>query len=163
LGQNLAQILKKRGVKLHLNSMVKNVEETAEGTTVNFVTKDVEGSATGEVVLCAIGRKPYLDGLFTDECKPEMNGKSIKVELRLLPNHPMEANAQLRVAVDMGGEPQVREYQTKGRSETWKQNILRNQAVVTVEFPASATAHPRLNIKALDKGVVLDQVLVYSK
>ena len=93
----------------------------------------------------------------------EAAGKSIKVELRLLPNHPMEANAQLRVAVDMGGEPEVREYQTKGRSETWKQNILRNQAVVTVEFPASATAHPRLNIKALDKGVVLDQVLVYSK
>ena len=88
LGQNLAQILKKRGVTVHLNSMVKNVEETAGGTTVNFVTKEVPGAAAGEVVLCAIGRKPYLDGLFTEDCKPEMNGKSIKVDERYLTSIP---------------------------------------------------------------------------
>ena len=82
LGMTPILILKKRGVKLHLNSMVKNVEETAEGTTVNFITKEVPGAATGEVVLCAIGRKPYMDGLFTEDCKPEMNGKSIKVDER---------------------------------------------------------------------------------
>ena len=82
LGQNLAQILKKRGVRLHLNSMVQNVAESEDGTTVNFVTKDVPGAATGEVVLCAIGRKPYLEGLFADGCKPEMDGKSIKVDGR---------------------------------------------------------------------------------
>ena len=82
LGQNLAQILKKRGVRLHLNSMVQNVAESEDGTTVHFVTKDVPGAATGEVVLCAIGRKPYLEGLFADGCKPEMDGKSIKVDDR---------------------------------------------------------------------------------
>ena len=82
LGQNLAQILKKRGVRLHLNSLVQNVAESEDGTTVHFVTKDVPGAATGEVVLCAIGRKPYLEGLFADGCKPEMDGKSIKVDDR---------------------------------------------------------------------------------
>ena len=43
LGQNLAQILKKRGVKLHLNSMVKNVEETAEGSLLvtNITETDI--------------------------------------------------------------------------------------------------------------------------
>ncbi len=82
LGQNLAQIMKKRGVKLHLNSMVQCVEESAEGATVKFQTKGVDNQASGEVVLCAIGRKPYLDGLFADGCAPEMNGKSIKVNER---------------------------------------------------------------------------------
>lgn len=83
LGQNLAQILKKRGVKLHLNSMVQNVEATAEGAgAVNFVTKEVPGRAVGEVVLCAIGRRPYLEGLFAPDCQPEMNGKSIRVDER---------------------------------------------------------------------------------
>ena len=80
LGQNLAQIFKKRGVTIHVNSMVSCVEESAEGTTVKFSTKDVPYSATGEVVLCAIGRRPYLDGLFNDDCQPEMDGRLIKVD-----------------------------------------------------------------------------------
>ena len=80
LGQNLAQILKKRGVKLFLNAMVQNVETAEDGLTVNFKQKDEVLSATAEKVLCAIGRKPYLDGLFADNLKPEMRGKSIQVD-----------------------------------------------------------------------------------
>ena len=80
LGQNLALILKKRGVKIHTNSMVQNVERDENGLTVNFVSKDVPGAASGEVVLCAIGRQPCLKGVFTDGLQPEMNGKSIQVD-----------------------------------------------------------------------------------
>ena len=58
LGQNLAQIFKKRGIRIFVNSMVDCVEESADGTTVKFQTKGVAGEATGEVVLCAIGRRP---------------------------------------------------------------------------------------------------------
>nr|WP_326186309.1 dihydrolipoyl dehydrogenase [uncultured Oscillibacter sp.] len=80
LGQNLAAILKKQGVKVFANAMVQNVESGAEGLTVNFLAKDVPGSASGEAVLCAIGRRPYLEGLFPGELRPEMNGKSIRVD-----------------------------------------------------------------------------------
>ena len=75
----------------------------------------------------------------------------------------MEDNAQLRVAVDIDGkDSKVLEYQTQGRSETWKLNILRNQAIVEAVFTVSDTSiTPHLNIKALDKGVVVDQVLVW--
>ena len=82
LGQNLALILKKQGVQIFTGSMVKNVEKTADGFTVNFVTKEADNAVTGEAVLCAIGRKPYCDGLFADGLAPEMNGKSIKVDAR---------------------------------------------------------------------------------
>ena len=80
LGQNLALILKKQGVEIFTNSLVKNVERGEGGMTVNFTTKDVPNAVSGEVVLCAIGRKPYMDGVFAENMKPEMNGKSIAVD-----------------------------------------------------------------------------------
>lgn len=82
LGQNLALILKKQNVQVFTGSMVKNVEKSADGFTVNFTTKDEPNAVTGEAVLCAIGRKPYCEGLFADGIAPEMNGKSIKVDER---------------------------------------------------------------------------------
>ena len=82
LGQNLAQIFKKRGIKIFVNSMVDCVEESADGTTVKFQTKGVSGAASGEVVLCAIGRRPYMDGLFAENLKPEMDGRNLKVDER---------------------------------------------------------------------------------
>lgn len=80
LGQNLALILKKQGVQVFTSSMVKNVERAADGFTVNFTTKDANNAVTGEAVLCAIGRKPYCEGLFANGLAPEMNGKSIRVD-----------------------------------------------------------------------------------
>lgn len=80
LGQNLAAILKKQGVKVFTNAMVQNVEHGPEGLTVNFLAKGAPGAASGEAVLCAIGRRPYLDGLFPGKLQPEMNGKSIRVD-----------------------------------------------------------------------------------
>lgn len=80
LGQNLALILKKQGVQIFTGSMVKNVEKGENGLTVNFTAKDVDNSVTGEVVLCAIGRKPYMDGLFAEGLEPKMNGRSLWVD-----------------------------------------------------------------------------------
>ena len=80
LGQNLAMILKKRGVNVVLGAMVQHVEKTADGLTVQYVQKDKPGAACAETVLCAIGRKPYLEGAFASDMLPEMNGKSIRVD-----------------------------------------------------------------------------------
>lgn len=80
LGQNLAQILKKQGVKIFTNAMVQNVERSGEGLTVDFEAKGAPGAVSAEAVLCAIGRRPYLDGLFPGGLQPEMNGRAIKVD-----------------------------------------------------------------------------------
>lgn len=80
LGQNLAQLLKKQGVKIYTGAMVERVEESDAGLSVHFTAKGASGQAVGEAVLCAIGRRPYLKGLFPGELQPEMNGRAIRVD-----------------------------------------------------------------------------------
>ena len=85
----------------------------------------------------------------------------VEVEVRLLPNHPVHGT-QLRFSVSIdGAEPKVISYETKGRSEEWKENVLRNQAIRKIVLPVSGKKSHQLEIKALDEGVVLDQVMLY--
>ena len=82
LGQSLALILKKQGVKVFTNAMVQSVETTGEDIAVNFTCKEKSETISGEAVLCAIGRRPYCDGLFADGISVEMNRRSIAVNER---------------------------------------------------------------------------------
>ena len=83
LGQNLALILKKQGVKVFTNAMVQRVEQAGEDLAVHFTCKEKEETVSGEAVLCAIGRRAYCDGLFADGVGVEMNGRSIAVNANL--------------------------------------------------------------------------------
>ncbi|MBE5785836.1 MAG: dihydrolipoyl dehydrogenase [Clostridiales bacterium] len=80
LGQNLAQLLKKQGVSICTGAMVKEVRKAEGGLEVIFTAKNAENSAVGEVVLCAIGRRPYTEGLFVPGLEIEMKGRSIAVD-----------------------------------------------------------------------------------
>ena len=82
LGQNLAMIMKKRGVQVFTGAMVKNLEAMDAGLQVNFETKGKLQSVTGEKVLCAIGRSPYTAGLFAEGMAPKMDRRRIKVNER---------------------------------------------------------------------------------
>lgn len=87
---------------------------------------------------------------------------SVDVEVCLLPSHPVEGK-RLRFTIELNGkETLLIHYETKGRSEEWKENVLRNQAVRRVTLPIRKKKTNKLVIKALDEGVVLDQVSVYS-
>lgn len=86
---------------------------------------------------------------------------SVEVEIRLLPSHPLDEK-QLRFAISVDETvPQTVSYETKGRSEEWKENVLRNQAIRKVTLPINKQASHKLIITALDEGVVLDQVILY--
>ena len=82
LGQNLAMIMKKRGVQIFTGAMVKNLETTDAGLQVNFETRGQLQSVTGEKVLCAIGRSPYTAGLFGEGVSVEMDRRRIHVNER---------------------------------------------------------------------------------
>lgn len=87
--------------------------------------------------------------------------ESILVELQLLPNHPVN-NKELRIEVSTNNGTVLIPvaYHTKGRSEEWKENVLTNQAVRRLVIPLSGASEHTLKIKALDKGVFLDRVII---
>ena len=80
LGQNLAQILKKKGVEVLTSALVQTVEPAECRLCVHLRQKDKDVAVTGEKVLCAIGRRAYFDGLFAPEMMPALNGKRLLVD-----------------------------------------------------------------------------------
>ena len=86
----------------------------------------------------------------------------LEVDIRLLPNHPVQGD-KLRISVSLdGAETEVIAYETEGRSEEWKENVLRNQAIRKIVLPVSGKKSHQLVIKALDEGVILDQIMLYE-
>ena len=80
LGQNLAQILKKKGVEVLTSAMVQSLEPAEGGLCVHLRQKDKDVAVTGEKVLCAIGRRAYFDGLFAPGMMPSLNGNRLLVD-----------------------------------------------------------------------------------
>lgn len=86
---------------------------------------------------------------------------SVEVEIRLLPNHPISKELRIEVSLNQVSAQQL-SYQTQGRSEEWKRNVLRNQAIRRVILPVMEKGRQQLVIKAMDEGVVVDQVILYA-
>ena len=81
----------------------------------------------------------------------------------LIPTQPND-NGDLRFSVSVdGGEPKVFTLKEKFRSEGWKQNVMRGQAVRTLELPALKAGTHKLEIKALDNHIVVDQWMLDTK
>ena len=128
----------------------KNTLNARKGTSVICEGLGYESKATG------IDKGDALMFSF-DNWKTDL----VEVDIRLLPNHPVGGD-QLRFSISLDdAAPEVISYETKGRSEEWKENVLRNQAIRTVRLPVSGKKSHKLVIKALDEGVILDQVMLY--
>ena len=88
------------------------------------------------------------------------------LQIRLVPAHAVEGKS-LRFSVSVAGsEPQIFNYETAEFSEEWKANVLRSQAIKTVEtsYMASLPEAKRFSpvkITALDEGIVIDQIVIY--
>lgn len=84
---------------------------------------------------------------------------SVKIEVCLLPNHPINGS-QLRFAIRLDKLPvQIISYETEGRNEEWKKNVLNNQAIRQIRFPINKLkTHHIVRFTSLDEGVILDQI-----
>ena len=80
LGQNLAMLLKKRGVSIQTGAMVQGVEKSENGLTVRYEQKGKPGAVEAEAVLCAIGRAPYSQGLFAEGLEPAYDRRRVHVD-----------------------------------------------------------------------------------
>lgn len=129
-----------------------NAVECTEGSPVPCEELGYEGKAAN------IKKNKEIAFTF-DNCPSD----SVEVQICLLPSHPVTDGGTLRISVSLDEEKVCKlSYHTQGRSEEWKLNVLNNQAVKKIFFPIKKKESHRLAIKALDEGVVLDQVIIYS-
>lgn len=84
-----------------------------------------------------------------------------QVSLQAIPTHAIHAGRGVRCAVAIDeAEPVIVDFQTLGRSEKWKQNVLKNASIETVSQIVNTAGKHTLKIWMVDSGVMLDQILV---
>lgn len=89
---------------------------------------------------------------------PAQEDKSYEVQFCFIPTHPL-IGTSLRIRVtDDNGNAMEFDYATRGRSEEWKENVLNNRSIRSF-YTSNAQS---LTIKALDPGIILDQILVFE-
>jgi hypothetical protein len=88
---------------------------------------------------------------------------SIRVEVALAPNLPVEGKL-IRFEIKIDDQvPKIVDYHTSDRNEEWKINVLTNQAkrIILTRLDNKQRNHS-ITIKALDENVVLDQIKIYK-
>ncbi len=151
-------------------SVFEPVEHTQVDETwpdeANFIAQREGVDAKGRFAACeglgyagkAIQLLPDQEVSFTFTLPK--NADSLTVELHLLPTHPVD-DEHLAVEVSLDGKQySTVDYRTVGRSEEWKQNVLRNQAVKSVKLPCKRGKRQVLRLRTPYEGVVVDQIFV---
>ncbi|WP_324671203.1 glycosyl hydrolase 115 family protein [Hymenobacter sp. GOD-10R] len=78
-----------------------------------------------------------------------------------LPTHELTSLTGMRYGVALDDQPMhVVDFRTVGRSEEWKQNVLRNNAQRQIKAEAITPGRHTLKVYALDPGVVLDRITI---
>lgn len=78
-----------------------------------------------------------------------------------LPTRPINTNFGVRYAVSVDDAPlQLVSFKTTGRSEQWKQNVLRNAAIKEIVLPRLLAGVHTIKIYTIDPGVILDKMII---
>jgi hypothetical protein len=83
------------------------------------------------------------------------------ITVATLPTHPATRATSMRYGIALDDAPmQVVDPRTVGRSEEWKQNVLRNSARRQIKGPLLRPGLHTVKIYLLDPGVVLDRITI---
>ncbi|MCM1021836.1 MAG: glycosyl hydrolase 115 family protein [Muribaculum sp.] len=89
--------------------------------------------------------------------------KEPQLTIAMIPTHSTD-NGDIRYSVTIdNGTPIEFSLKEPFRSERWKLNVLRGQALRTVELPELSIGSHTLKITALDKHIVVDQWMIDTK
>ena len=84
-----------------------------------------------------------------------------KVTVYTIPSQPLNNNFSMRYGVSVDDGPvNIVDFKTVGRSDEWKENVLRNRAERTIQLPHLNKGHHTLKIYAIDPGVILDEIRI---
>ena len=79
LGQSLKMLMKKRGITVCTGARVEAIRMREDGGLTCEYTAEKPETAEADIVLVCVGRRPYTDGLFADNVRPETERGRIKV------------------------------------------------------------------------------------
>lgn len=98
--------------------------------------------------------KPYVEYTFDIE-----KAGTYQLEIRSLPSHSNNFDHKIWVELN---DKEIKEFplNTKGRSDQWKENVLRNFAAVTCSMIIDKTGKQTLRIFINQPGIVLDQIAI---
>ncbi|WP_010517449.1 glycosyl hydrolase 115 family protein [Croceivirga radicis] len=83
------------------------------------------------------------------------------VSVSALPTHPVHKGRGVKCAIAIDdGAPVILDFETIGRSDEWKQNVLKNKAVAHKKQLVKQAGKHTLKIWMLDEGLFLDQILI---
>ncbi len=87
----------------------------------------------------------------------ESKNSTAELILNVLPTHPVTSTHSLRLGVQWNDEPiKIVDFKTYGRSEEWKQNVLRNLAKVSLPINVKEAGKHTLKLYMIDQGLSLD-------
>jgi lysophospholipase L1-like esterase len=131
----------------------------AEGWTVLPGLGSYGASMRSDLLLASVNldaveaRKP-LEYVFVTHTQGAARLKFVTV-----PSHPLTSANGVRLAYSLDGGPlQLLDFETSGRSDEWKRNVLTNTAVRSRDVPNLVPGRHSLKVYALDPGVVLDRI-----
>jgi hypothetical protein len=83
-----------------------------------------------------------------------------KIKVATIPNHDVDGQG-MKISLSVDGKTiGTVDYSVEGRSETWKQNVLRGQAISIFDCHFHKAGKTTLTVEALTPYVILDQIMV---
>jgi hypothetical protein len=145
------------GIYIQANEFVTNT------TTKNYQWKSINGLGYSNN---AVTLFPFSQSYFKND-KPSISYEfemaaagDYEVEVRLLPTHANNFDHEIGIQID-GNKMQSFLINTKDRDKTWKENILRNSAVVKLPVAFTSKGKHTITISVNQTGIVLDQLAIY--
>lgn len=88
LGTELEKLLKRQGITTHLSTKVVKVEDKDGKKVVHYTSEKGDGTVSGDVVLVAVGRRAYVEGLNLEAVGVQMERSYIAINNRMQTNVP---------------------------------------------------------------------------
>ncbi|KJD34722.1 hypothetical protein PK35_02905 [Tamlana nanhaiensis] len=89
------------------------------------------------------------------------NFGEVNINVQAIPTHAFFEGYGVRCALAIDdAEPEIIDFQTFGRSDAWKQNVLKNAAIKSAKGIVNKAGKHTLKIWMVDPGVMIDQILI---
>lgn len=148
------------------NTKARPLHESAKDSCIAFNAYEFKGATKGATPVQALGHSMNAvslpkGGTLTFEFDSDWEGDAI-LQTAVIPTQPND-KGDIRFSVSIDGEtPQVCSFKEPFRSERWKENVLRGQAILHTQHKISKGKHT-LIITALDNHIVIDQWILDFK